>query len=138
MNIDDEVVAVLSDLKQRDLKLALVSNASSGEVDSWPCSPLAKLFDVALFSCDCGVAKPHAAIYEYALAQLQLDAGQCLYVGDGGSNELQGAARCGLRPVMISQHVAHRLSEQQYQQRRRHAVAEINKLAEVFALLAAD
>jgi putative hydrolase of the HAD superfamily len=134
-NIDTEVLSVLAQLKQRGLKLALVSNASTGEVDSWSSSPLASLFDEAVFSCDCGYAKPDAAIYQQALRQLQVESGHCLYVGDGGSNELQGAARCGLRPVMLSQHVAQRLTAAQYRARRQHAEAEISQLAELLSLL---
>jgi putative hydrolase of the HAD superfamily len=32
---------------------------------------------------------------------LGLDASQCLYVGDGSSAELSGAAAVGLRPVLL-------------------------------------
>lgn len=135
LNVDDDVIAILAELKQRGIKLALVSNASTGEVDSWPQSPLAEWFDAAVFSCECGHAKPHAAIYQYALAQLQVEAGHCLYVGDGGSNELEGAALCGMQPVMLSHHVAHRLDEEQYQDRRRHAEAEIAHIKELLPFL---
>lgn len=46
--------------------------------------------------------KPEPAIYRAALDALHLLPDQTLYVGDGSDEELSGAARCGMRPVLIS------------------------------------
>jgi len=99
------VLSVLAELRRRGLRLALVSNASTAEVRSWDASPLAPLFDVAVFSCECGHAKPEPAIYRQALAALALPAEACLFVGDGGSDEHRGAHAVGLHPLWLTEHV---------------------------------
>ncbi len=100
------VLSVLTELRRRGLRLALVSNASTAEVRAWDGSPLAPLFDVAVFSCECGHAKPEPGIYRQALSALALPAGACLFVGDGGSDEHRGAHAVGLHPLWLTEHVA--------------------------------
>ena len=46
--------------------------------------------------------KPEAAIYQAALDALDLVPGETLYVGDGSDEELSGASRCGMHPVLIA------------------------------------
>jgi putative hydrolase of the HAD superfamily len=60
------------------------------------------MFDAEVFSCDVGLAKPDAAIYRYCLKEMRLEAADCIFVGDGGSNELVGAKDVGLKTVFIS------------------------------------
>ena len=100
--VDAGILEALSILKQAGFRLALVSNASTAEVVAWQSSPLRVFFDTVLFSCECGYAKPGREIYEQALFQLGLDARQCLFVGDGGSDEHFGAAVIGMKPVLSS------------------------------------
>ncbi len=116
LNIDAEIHETLRELKKRGLKLALVSNASTSEVLAWPHSPLAPLFDTVVFSCECGFRKPQPDIYHHALAQLEVEAGECLFVGDGGSDELFGAREAGLRPVWTTFYLS---ANQQARQRRK-------------------
>ena len=42
-----------------------------------------------------------AAIYALALEKMGLTALECLYIGDGGSGELTGASKVGLRALLI-------------------------------------
>ena len=104
-NVEAEVLHVLRNLRQNRMRLALVSNASTAEVQSWPTSPLASLFDTAVFSCHCGSMKPEPAIYQRALTELALAPQACLFVGDGGSNEHQGAHAVGMKPVLLRQYL---------------------------------
>lgn len=96
-------LSALTALRQRGLRLALVSNASTGEVAAWQGSPLAPFFDHAVFSCECGYKKPELAIYQLALESLGIAASECLYVGDGGSQEFRGAREAGLYTVLTSE-----------------------------------
>jgi len=114
-NVDSAVCDSLQELRNRGIRLALVSNASTAEVSGWAASPLAPLFDVVVFSCECGARKPEPAIYEQALQQLELTGQQCLFVGDGGSDEHRGAHASGMSPVLLTYH----LTPQEWQQRRR-------------------
>ena len=93
---------LLSELRNRGFCLGLLSNADASEVAAWPDSPLAGLLDAEVFSCHVGSVKPEAAIYGECLAQLGLTASECIFVGDGGSNELIGARQVGLFSVFFS------------------------------------
>ena len=95
-------VEALNRLRSTGLRLGLISNADAMEVAPWPNCPLAGVFDVEIFSCDVGMAKPDAAIYRKCLNAMGLPAEECLFVGDGGSNELAGAKAVGLKTVFIS------------------------------------
>ncbi len=105
-HVPGEVLAVLDDLRGRGYRLALISNASTAEVRAWEDSPLASRFDMAIFSCECGHAKPEPGIYRRALSALALPAETCLFVGDGGSDEHRGAHAMGLHPLWVTEHVA--------------------------------
>jgi len=106
INIPNETVIVLQALKKSGKKLGLISNAYSMEVAAWDRSPIASLFDTAIFSCHDRLAKPDPAIYNLCLDRLGVSAGDVLYVGDGGSNELEGAQTVGLTTVMITRWIA--------------------------------
>jgi putative hydrolase of the HAD superfamily len=92
----------LKRLRSSGLGLGLISNADASEVVGWSDSPLRGLFDAEVFSCRVGFAKPEPQIYAECLRQLRMSAAECLYVGDGGSNELVGARAAGLQTVFIS------------------------------------
>lgn len=100
--IPDVNVQAVKSLRRAGLRVGLISNADAMEVASWPGCPMAGAFDVEIFSCDVGLAKPDAAIYLHCLEAMKLRAAECLFVGDGGSNELVGAKEVGLRTVFIS------------------------------------
>lgn len=134
-NIEPDVLTMLESLKARGLHLGLVSNASTGEVAAWSASPLAELFDVAMFSCHCGVAKPAAGIYQQALAALGVQPDQSLYVGDGGSDEHRGARQLGLHTVLVTRWVKHRLTAEALQQRRQQCLTEIDHLGQLTAVV---
>jgi len=92
----------LKALRRAGLRLGLISNADAMEIATWPGSPLAGLFDTEIFSCDVGLAKPDTEIYRRCLEVMALPASDCMFVGDGGSNELVGAKEVGLTTVFIS------------------------------------
>jgi len=95
-------VETLRALRARGFRLALLSNADVTEIAAWQESPLAGLFEVEIFSCTAGCVKPERAIYEKCLAALGLSGPDCLFVGDGGSNELVGAREAGMSTVFVS------------------------------------
>jgi putative hydrolase of the HAD superfamily len=91
--------ALLDALRERGLLVGLVSNA----ID--PPSLLhrdlerlgvAERLDVALFSSEVGWRKPHPAMFEQALAELGVEAGHALFVGDSLVNDIGGAAAVGM------------------------------------------
>jgi len=97
--ISKEVLDILEKLKLKDIKLGLISNADCIDCKYWNQSPLFKYFNDSIFSCNVGLLKPDRQIYELAMQRLNIPPEQCLFVGDGGSNELYGAKQAGMGTV---------------------------------------
>ncbi|MFI7430389.1 HAD family hydrolase [Micromonospora sp. NPDC049836] len=95
---------VLDALRAHGHPLALISNATSDTAEAWPRSPLAQRFDVAVFSCDVGLAKPDPAIYHLAAERLGVRPADCVFVGDGADGELAGAAAVGMTVFRTTEH----------------------------------
>lgn len=93
---------VLSRLKGAKKKIGLVSNADVTEIAGWKKSPLSGHFDSVVFSCEVGYVKPEREIYKLCLRELQTHSDECVFVGDGGSQELEGARSLGLTTVMFT------------------------------------
>jgi putative hydrolase of the HAD superfamily len=73
----------LHSLRERGLRLGMISNAS-GEVSGlWAETPLAPLFDAVLFSADERLMKPDPRLYRRMAARLGVAPEECLFVGDG-------------------------------------------------------
>jgi putative hydrolase of the HAD superfamily len=95
------VLGALRELRQREYLLAVISNCTEEVAIVWPDTELAPLFDAAVFSSVAGCMKPDPRIYALATDALGVDAGDCLFVGDGANDELAGAERVGMTPVLI-------------------------------------
>jgi len=96
-----ETIQVISHLKSRGYRTGLVTDCSAEVPAIWKDTPFAPLFDVTVFSCMVGVKKPAPRIYRIAAKKLGVEPQDCLYIGDGSSNELTGAADIGMHPVLI-------------------------------------
>ena len=94
-------VEVLSHLKSQGYKIGLISDCSMDTPTVWGDTPFAPLVDVTVFSCLVGMMKPDPRIYQIATAQLGVEPQRCVYIGDGSSQELTGASRVGMHPVLI-------------------------------------
>lgn len=94
-------VETLAELKARGYRTGLITDCSAEVPYLWPESPLARYVDVPVFSSAVGMKKPDPRIYRLACRKLEVKPEDCMYVGDGGSRELSGAARVGMHPVMI-------------------------------------
>lgn len=96
-------VNAIRQLHERGHKLILLSNADVMEKRGWDASPFAPFFLNAFFSCDIGHVKPEIEAYRTALKLSVPDAANVVFIGDGGSNELQGAKCCGFRTIMTTE-----------------------------------
>lgn len=94
---DADVPRMLEALKARGVAVGLVSNCYFEEAAVIRESALFPFFDAVCLSCEEGVRKPDAAIFRRCLARLGIPAESCLYVGDGGSKELEAASALGMR-----------------------------------------
>lgn len=94
--------SVLRALRERGLRTALISDCTHELPAFLPGMPIAPLLDVSVFSVELGLCKPDPRIYLEACRRLGVAPRDCLYVGDGGSHELTGAAAVGMTPVRLS------------------------------------
>ncbi len=101
MRPQQDAMDVLSRLKSQDFKIGLISNCSPETPVVWKNMSLAQLFDVAIFSCLVGLLKPDPRIYQMAVDKLMVKPENCLYIGDGDSQELSGASQIGMNPALI-------------------------------------
>jgi HAD superfamily hydrolase (TIGR01549 family) len=94
--------ALLEALRARGLKLGLVSNTAS---PLWLLEPvlekqgLVERQDAIVLSAEVGKRKPHPAIFERALDELGVEAGDALFVGDRVEADVLGASRVGMTTV---------------------------------------
>jgi putative hydrolase of the HAD superfamily len=92
--------ALLDALRERGLRLGLVSNAIDPPVllhRDLADLGLADRLDVALFSSEVGWRKPHPEIFQRALGALRVEPGRTLFVGDNLVNDVGGAGALGMR-----------------------------------------
>lgn len=128
--VHPHILETVKRLKQRGKALGLISNADKIEASAWRGTEMAAYFDSAIFSCHVGYIKPEKAIYLSSLRDLQISSDRCLFVGDGGNDELAGAKRAGLDTV-FSVEFLNDLPAQALQQRRRQADYEIRRIDEL-------
>ena len=126
-------IKVLSGLKERGFKTGLISDCTHEIPTVWPETPFAPLFDTAVFSCLVGMRKPDPQIYLLATEQLDVRPEQCLYVGDGGSQELSGALAVGMHPVLIRPDADS--AEPHLSAREKWHGPEVSSLTEILAMV---
>ena len=97
----DDAASTLAALRERGLRIGVISDCSEEVVAAWPSTPLAPLVHEAVLSAAVGMKKPDAAIYQLACRRLDVEPSACLFVGDGGSRELTGASAVGMDAVLI-------------------------------------
>jgi HAD superfamily hydrolase (TIGR01509 family) len=95
--IEGEILQMVRDLRAV-VKVGLISNVAPEEVAAWDGCALAPYFDVVVFSYQVGLMKPEAQIYHLACERLGVSPDAAIFVGDGASRELEGAASAGLAP----------------------------------------
>jgi putative hydrolase of the HAD superfamily len=98
---DNGVPETLAELRRRGIRTAIISNCTEEVALVWEASPFAGIADTAVFSATAGCMKPERRIYELACRELDVAASECLFVGDGANDELGGARRVGMTPVLI-------------------------------------
>ena len=128
LRIDESVMRSLQVLRDRGKRLGLVSNADAIEIASWGQSPLREAFDAVLFSCEVGLVEPDKAIYLRACNELGVRPSECLFVGDGGSDELKGAKALGMTAVQVTG-IRARLWPETVEESGRHADCCIDSIA---------
>lgn len=102
MHLHDEILPMLEELKRRDVRIGLISNCFSEEVFAIRGSILYPYFDASMLSFEQGIMKPDKEIFYRCMKRLQVSPEECLYVGDGGSRELETATEVGMKALQAT------------------------------------
>jgi putative hydrolase of the HAD superfamily len=96
-----EVAAVLTELRAAGHTLVVISNWDVSLHDQLAATGLAALVDGAVSSAEVGAGKPHAAIYERALAVAGAEPKAAVMVGDSPDTDIAGALALGIRAILV-------------------------------------
>jgi putative hydrolase of the HAD superfamily len=96
-------VETLEELRARGYRIGLITVCTEDVELLWPESGFAGLFDAEVFSNAVGLSKPDPRIYHVCCEQLGVEPHEAVFVGDGANDELEGARRVGLVPILIHQ-----------------------------------
>ena len=101
-HLHPEIIPMLCELKKRKIKVGLISNCFSEEAMVIRESILFPYFDAAYMSYEQGVQKPDKEIYRRCMAELDVVPQECIYIGDGGSYELETAEEIGMTALQAT------------------------------------
>lgn len=101
-HLHSEIIPMLSELKEKGFLVGLISNCFSEEADVIRKSELFSFFDAVYLSYEQGVQKPDEEIFTRCMHTLSVKAKECVYVGDGGSYELETAQKLGMKAVQAA------------------------------------
>lgn len=90
----------LRQLKQRGVRLGLISDCADDIPELWPECPLAPWFDAPAFSCRERLMKPDPELYRRVCERLAAEPEAALYVGDT-KREVEGARAAGMTAIRI-------------------------------------
>jgi putative hydrolase of the HAD superfamily len=96
-----EVSDTLAALRERGLRLGVVSNWDPRLPELLDRLDLAGYFDAVVYSSAVGVEKPDRRIFLEALRRLGVEAGEALHVGDGRLEDVEGAMGAGMRSLHL-------------------------------------
>ena len=97
-----DIIPMLKALRENGIKTGLITNCYLEEKDAIIRSDLYSLFDAICMSCDIKMKKPDIKVFELCAEKLGFKPQECLYVGDGGSNELEAARAAGMKPIQAT------------------------------------
>lgn len=101
-HLHPEIVPMLTYLKESNIKIGLITNCYFEERDVIKDSVLFDYFDAVCMSCELGIKKPDMEIFQRCTADLSVMPEECLYVGDGGSLELEAARSFGMFAIQAT------------------------------------
>jgi len=97
----DDVESSLRVLRSRGLKIGVVSNWDTRLKSICDGLGLTPLVDFIVISAEVGVRKPDPGIFRMALDRAGVRADEAIHVGDLLEEDVEGARRAGVRPVLI-------------------------------------
>ena len=98
-HIHSEILPLFNTLKESKIKIGLITNCYFEERDVIKDSIFWNYFDSVCMSCELGMKKPEVEIFHKCMKDLEVIPEECLYIGDGGSFELETAQSLGMKAL---------------------------------------
>jgi putative hydrolase of the HAD superfamily len=125
------IPALLADLRDAGILQGVVSN--------WPPSLRAVLrhhgldqyFGVIAFSAECGVTKPDARIFLWALAELGVSPGECMFIGDNPDKDIAPARQLGMQTIHFDPQERHPVADARNVDELRRRLRAVLGIAEI-------
>lgn len=100
----EEVPVVLQELRQRGLKLAIISNWDSRLPSLCDQLGISSFFETVVVSAIVGYEKPHPTIFQIALEQTGLSPEEVIYIGDDPYLDYQAARKIGIHSLHLDRY----------------------------------
>jgi putative hydrolase of the HAD superfamily len=100
----DGALDAVTELKQRGLRVGVVSNAEGTVARNLDDAGFKGVFETVVDSHLVGVEKPDPAIFRIALERMSLRADRAVFVGDLPEVDVKGARAAGIAPVLLDRH----------------------------------
>jgi len=97
-----DVEPALRALREAGIRLVIASNWDCSLPDWLGPTGLLGLVDGVVTSADAGEPKPRAAVFRLALELAGAEPGEAVHVGDSPENDVEGARRAGIRPLLLA------------------------------------
>lgn len=100
----DDTLPTLKALKERGLKIGLVTNASNDQLGALRETGLENYVDLVANAEEAGADKPQPPIFQLALKKAGTDASESIHVGDQYELDILGAKGVGITPVLVDRY----------------------------------
>jgi FMN phosphatase YigB (HAD superfamily) len=97
----EDAAEALAGLRDRGLKLGLISNLAAPYKEPFYRHGLANYFQATVFSCDAGLRKPEAEVYLRIARELGVGLASAVMVGDSRRSDYDGASAAGMEAVLL-------------------------------------
>ena len=101
-HLHPEILVMLQNLKAQGVLIGLISNCYLEEAEIIRKSELFPYFDAVCLSNEQGIRKPDKEIFHRCMEMLGVTPEEYVYVGDGGSCELETAQELGMAAVQAT------------------------------------
>jgi putative hydrolase of the HAD superfamily len=98
-----DTITLLTSLQKMGLKLGLITNTGFSTINSPKTLSIDKYFDSIIMSYKIRSLKPGRHIYQTICEELDAKGEECLYVGDGDDNEIEGAMAFGMTAILLAE-----------------------------------
>jgi len=101
--LSDEIISIFKVLKQKKIKIAVLTDTFSTKEEKWKLFKnlgLDKFINIVICSRDIGFTKQHKEAYEITLQMMNLTSKDALFVGHK-SYEIEGANKAGLTSISL-------------------------------------